>query len=104
MSIRMRVTRGHTGNRRSHHKIKEPRLSKCTNCGAYHLRHRVCQECGHYKGKQIVDVLAKVEKKLEKAKKKAAAQNEEAENLTQEEKEKTEEVKESQDSNKESKE
>ena len=50
MSSRMRVTKGHTRNRRSHHGIEAPRLSKCSNCGAYHLRHRVCQECGYYKG------------------------------------------------------
>ncbi len=62
----MRVTKGHTGNRRSHHHLKEPRLSKCANCGAYHLRHRVCPECGHYRGKMIVDVVAKQEKKMQK--------------------------------------
>ncbi len=54
MSSRMRVTKGHTRNRRSHHKIDAPRLSACSNCEAYHLRHRACQECGSYKGKQIL--------------------------------------------------
>ncbi len=66
MSSRMRVTKGHTGNRRSHHHLKTPRLSKCVNCGAYHLRHRVCPECGHYRGKMVVDILAKQEKKIKK--------------------------------------
>ncbi len=66
MSSRMRVTKGHTGNRRSHHHLKAPRLSKCANCGAYHLRHRVCPECGHYRGKMIVDILARQEKKMKK--------------------------------------
>ncbi len=78
MSVRMRVTRGHTGNRRSHHHIKEPRLSKCDNCGAYHLRHRMCPECGHYRGKQVVDIVAKKEAKLaKKAKQLEAARQEE---------------------------
>jgi len=27
---------------------------KCTNCGAASLAHRVCGECGHYNGKQIL--------------------------------------------------
>ncbi len=73
MSSRMRVTKGHTGNRRSHHHIKEPRLSKCVNCGAYHLRHRVCPECGHYKGKLIIDVVAKQEARLKKLQTKTQA-------------------------------
>jgi len=66
MSSRMRVTKGHTGNRRSHHHLKTPRLSKCANCGADHLRHKMCPECGYYRGKLIVDMLAKTEKKLKK--------------------------------------
>ncbi len=74
MSVRMRVTKGHTGNRRSHHKIKLPRLSKCSNCGAYHIRHRVCPECGYYRGKQVIDVVALAEKQA----KKAQAQQEES--------------------------
>ncbi len=72
MSSRMRVTKGHTGNRRSHHHIKEPRLSKCANCGAYHLRHRVCPECGYYRGKMVVDVVAKQEARLKKMQAKTA--------------------------------
>lgn len=59
MSARMRVTRAHTGNRRSHHALKEPRLSTCEKCNAKHLRHRMCPECGNYRGREVVDVVAK---------------------------------------------
>ncbi len=54
MSSRMRVTKGHTRNRRAHHALTAPRLSVCSNCEAYHERHKICKECGFYKGKQIL--------------------------------------------------
>ena len=73
MSVRMRHTKGHTANRRSHHAIKAPRLSKCANCDSFHIRHRLCDNCGNYNGKQVVDVMAKIEKKNERAKAKAKA-------------------------------
>jgi len=66
----MRVTKGHRNNRRSHHALKAPRLSICSNCGAYHQRHRVCLECGYYKGEKILDIV-KVKKAEEKAEVKA---------------------------------
>jgi len=66
----MRHTRATTGDRRSHHALKGPRLSKCTNCGAAHLRHAACLGCGKYRGKMVIDVVAKQAKKEKKAAKK----------------------------------
>lgn len=66
----MRQTHGKTRMRRSHHGLKEPRLSKCSNCGAYHIRHRVCDNCGQYRGRIVVDMTAKLEKKEKKLKQK----------------------------------
>ena len=68
MSVRMRHTRAHTGNRRSHHHLDEPRLSACGNCSAKHERHRICGECGWYRGRMVVDAKAAVEKRLERRK------------------------------------
>ncbi len=68
MSVRMRHTRAHTGNRRSHHALTMPRLSTCGKCGAFHIRHRLCEACGTYRGKEMVDVVAVAEKKAAKAK------------------------------------
>lgn len=59
MVIRMRHTRSHTANRRSHHALKAPTLSECKNCGAKHRPHHMCLECGFYKGKMVVDMTAK---------------------------------------------
>ncbi len=49
--------------RRTHWKITPASLSVCSNCGAKILPHRVCPACGHYKGKQVVEIKVKEEKK-----------------------------------------
>lgn len=59
MVIRMRHTRSHTKNRRSHHALKSPALAVCANCGAQHRPHHMCLECGFYKGRQVMDLKAK---------------------------------------------
>lgn len=68
MVVRMRHTRAHTGNRRSHHALTAPRLSSCAHCGALHLRHRLCAQCGTYRGRTVVDVVKRAAKKQKKAK------------------------------------
>lgn len=55
MSVRMRHTKGHTGNRRSHHALKGPRISRDTTTNSFHLRHRVDMKTGMYRGKKIFD-------------------------------------------------
>lgn len=37
-------------------KLEAPALSKCTQCGELKTPHRVCGECGYYKGRQIVEM------------------------------------------------
>ncbi|MBT3282967.1 50S ribosomal protein L32 [bacterium] len=78
MTVRMRHTRSHTANRRSHHALKEPRLSSCPDCKSPTKRHTMCASCGRYRGRVVVDMAAKIEKKQEKAKAKAKARGEEA--------------------------
>jgi len=75
----MRANRSHTGNRRSHHKLEETRLSKC-ECGAQYKRHRACADCGKYRGRQVIDVVARTERAQRRAKRK----QEEARELGQE--------------------
>lgn len=53
MSIRMRHTRGHTGNRRSHHALHEVNIVKDKESGNLRLPHRVDEVTGMYRGKQI---------------------------------------------------
>ncbi len=58
MVVRMRHTRAHTANRRSHHALSSPTLVVC-ECGSKRLKHRACLSCGRYRGRVILDVAAK---------------------------------------------
>lgn len=35
-------------------KLDAPALATCSNCGELKSPHRVCDLCGHYKGKQVI--------------------------------------------------
>ncbi len=52
-----------TQTRRAHDFLKLKSVSKCANCGAPILSHRVCMACGFYKGKQVLTVKIKEKKK-----------------------------------------
>ena len=66
----MRHTRGHTGNRRSHHALSATKSVVDKESGNLRLPHRVDESTGMYRGKQIFIVKAKgatVSKKVTKA-------------------------------------
>ena len=63
MVIRMRHTRAHTGNRRSHHALKTA-ANTITEEGQ---RHRVDMKTGMYRGRQVIDVTKKAIKNAKKA-------------------------------------
>ncbi len=68
MTVRMRHTRSHTRNRRSHHALKSTALGLDKETGSLHLRHHVDMKTGRYKGRQVINVVSAVEKKQKKAK------------------------------------
>lgn len=51
-----KVSRMRRGNRRRHQFIRLLPMSKCPNCGALKLAHRVCRTCGMYNGHQVLKV------------------------------------------------
>ena len=68
MTVRMRHTRAHTANRRSHHALKSRGIVVDKETGVAHMRHRVSLVTGKYRGKQVLDIVSKTEKKQSKAK------------------------------------
>jgi large subunit ribosomal protein L32 len=48
-----------TRTRRAHDFIKLKSLSRCPNCNADKLPHRICPECGYYAGRQVVTLKTK---------------------------------------------
>jgi large subunit ribosomal protein L32 len=58
MVVRMRHTRSHTGNRRSHHALKSPAVTRDAD-GSVRMKHRMNPKTGTYKGRVVVDMIAK---------------------------------------------
>jgi len=63
MSIRMRHTSGHTGNRRSHHALKNINIIKDKESGNLRLPHHLDEATGMYRGKQIFTPKVKAKNK-----------------------------------------
>ena len=58
-----KVSKARRDKRRSSHwKLAAPGLVKCPKCGALHLPHRMCQECGTYNGREVKVVKSVVAK------------------------------------------
>ncbi|MCE1168158.1 MAG: 50S ribosomal protein L32 [Sphingobacteriia bacterium] len=51
-----RWSKTRTAKRRTHYKAEAPTVMTCTNCGSPVRYHRVCPECGFYRGRQVMEV------------------------------------------------
>lgn len=51
-----KTSKARKNKRRTHHKISNPTVAECSNCGSLHEYHRACRECGFYRGRQVVNV------------------------------------------------
>jgi len=45
-----------TGKRRSHDALTPPNLARCPRCNADKMPHRVCANCGYYRGRAVLDL------------------------------------------------
>lgn len=50
-----KISKQRRDKRRTHYKATAATLATCSNCGATHKYHRVCPECGNYRGKIAVE-------------------------------------------------
>lgn len=47
-------SKSRTGNRRAHDHLTAPSVNSCPQCGEAVLPHRVCQNCGFYRGRKVM--------------------------------------------------
>ena len=46
-----------TAARRTHDALKRVGVSECPKCHEQKLPHRACPTCGHYKGREVIEVV-----------------------------------------------
>lgn len=51
-----RHSKARRGKRRSHQALSAKTFSECPECHQPVIPHRVCPACGHYKGRQVMEV------------------------------------------------
>ena len=50
-----KTTPSRKGKRRSHHSQFAVNSTECPNCGEFKLAHHICNACGYYNKKEIID-------------------------------------------------
>lgn len=51
-----RHSKARRNRRRAHDALSAPPKALCSNCGEATLPHRACSHCGHYAGREVVEV------------------------------------------------
>jgi large subunit ribosomal protein L32 len=50
-----KMSRSRTRRRKAQWKVRGPRMAVCSQCGHKHLPHRVCENCGTYRGREVIE-------------------------------------------------
>jgi large subunit ribosomal protein L32 len=66
-------TKSRRDKRRMHIFIKPTGLTICPKCGQKALPHTVCGNCGYYKGREVIDVMKRLNRKEKKEKEREIA-------------------------------
>jgi large subunit ribosomal protein L32 len=77
---RHKHTRASVGQRRMHLFITKAALTSCPKCKKPVLPHTACKNCGYYKGREVINVLADLTKKDKKIREKEIKQAEKESN------------------------
>lgn len=51
-----KISKGRRDRRRAHDSLSTASLVQCSNCGEMRLPHTICPSCGHYQGREVVQV------------------------------------------------
>ncbi len=51
-----RHSKRRTSTRRAHDHLQKPAMSECPQCHQPKMPHRVCPQCGNYKGREVIEV------------------------------------------------
>lgn len=73
---KQRTTKSRRDRRRQHIYLTATSLAVCSKCKKMKRPHTVCQHCGFYKGKEVINVMAKMEKKEKKIREKEMKETE----------------------------
>ncbi|HLC39119.1 MAG TPA: 50S ribosomal protein L32 [Patescibacteria group bacterium] len=65
---KQKLSRSRNRKRKGSQKITKIQLSICPKCRTKHLPHHVCQVCGTYKGREVLETATKVTKKIKNKK------------------------------------
>lgn len=64
-----KTTKSARNQRRSHHALRKSTVGTCSQCQELLLPHRVCANCGTYRGKQVLEMKSQDDKSARRAKK-----------------------------------
>jgi large subunit ribosomal protein L32 len=51
-----KISKSRRDMRRSHHALAKATYVECPNCGELMLPHHVCEHCGQYRGRNVIEV------------------------------------------------
>ncbi|MEM7598744.1 MAG: 50S ribosomal protein L32 [Pseudomonadota bacterium] len=56
-----KVSKSRRNNRRAHDSLVAFNPNECANCGELTRPHHVCAACGHYNGREVINMVDEVE-------------------------------------------